>query len=123
MGEGQLARYFQHAALARFTDKTITDKAEMKRQIAEVRRTGVAYDDGEYNAEVRCSAVPVYAFTGRVQGAIGISGPIWRLSIQLLKEKSKQVRQAAAALSKEFGSIAEPEPTRTAEKTAQGKSR
>ncbi len=116
MGDGQLARYFEHAALERFTDKTITEKGELMRQIVEVRRTGVAYDDGEYNAEVRCAAVPVYAFTGRVQGAIGISGPIWRLSIQLLKEKSKLVRQAAASLSKEFGCAAEPDSQRVPEK-------
>lgn len=120
MGDDQLARFLQHAPLERFTDKTITDVAELMREIVEVRRSGVAYDDGEYNAEVRCSAVPVYGFTGQVQGAIGISGPIWRLSIQLLKEKSKLVRNAATRLSKEFGCATEPELPRAPDKSRGG---
>jgi DNA-binding IclR family transcriptional regulator len=120
MGEGQLTRFLEHAPLERFTDKTITDVAALKGEIAEVRRSGVAYDDGEFNAEVRCVAVPVYGFTGQVQGAIGVSGPIWRLSIQLLKEKSKLVRAAAALLSKEFGCATEPEPPPRAPEKSRG---
>jgi IclR family transcriptional regulator, KDG regulon repressor len=73
------------------------------REISEVRRSGVAYDDGEFDAEVRCIAVPVRGFTGQVQGAIGVSGPVWRLSIQQLKDKTRDVRNAAARLSREFG--------------------
>ena len=52
-------------------------------RIAEIRRSAIAIDDGEYNAEVRCIAVPVYNFTGDVIGALGISGPIWRMSDQV----------------------------------------
>ena len=123
MGDGQLAKFFAQAALERCTDKTITDAGELMAEIVEVRRSGVAYDDGEFNAEVRCAAVPVTSFTGQVQGAIGISGPIWRLSIQQLKEKSKLVRQAAASLSKEFGCTAEPDLPRPPERSRGGQAK
>src|SRR6266704_2154685 len=49
-------------------------------EIAEVRRSAIAIDDGEFNPEVRCVAVPVYNFTGDVVGALGISGPVWRMT-------------------------------------------
>jgi IclR family KDG regulon transcriptional repressor len=68
-----------------------------------VRRKGIAFDDGEFDPEARCVAVPVKDFTGRVAGAIGMSGPMWRLSLQALQEKSKYVREAAVALSAELG--------------------
>jgi DNA-binding IclR family transcriptional regulator len=42
-------------------------------------------------------------FTGQVIGAIGISGPIWRLSIQTLQSRARTVRAAADRLSAEFG--------------------
>lgn len=103
MADDQIVKFLGRGLLERFTEKTVIDVAELMREIVEVRRSGVAYDDGEFNAEVRCVAVPVYGFTGQVQGAIGVSGPVWRLSIQLLKEKSKAVRNAAARLSREFG--------------------
>jgi hypothetical protein len=38
-----------------------------------------------------------------VIGAIGISGPIWRLSIQMLQGKAATVQAAAKRLSAEFG--------------------
>jgi hypothetical protein len=38
-----------------------------------------------------------------VIGAIGISGPIWRLSIQALQSRARIVQSAAGRLSSEFG--------------------
>ena len=66
----------------------------------------IAFDDGEFDAEVRCVAVPVRDFTGQVIGAIGISGPIWRLSLQALQSRAKLVQAAADRLSAEFGAAA-----------------
>jgi DNA-binding IclR family transcriptional regulator len=52
---------------------------------------------------VRCIAVPVLDFTGQIIGALGISGPIWRLSNQILQGHARIVRTAANRLSVEFG--------------------
>ena len=99
----QLQRYFDKNELARFTPKTIVERDTLITELEHVHRNGIAFDDGEFDAEVRCVAVPVYDFLGRVAGAIGISGPMWRLSLQSLHEKSKLVRQSAAAFSAELG--------------------
>jgi IclR family KDG regulon transcriptional repressor len=72
-------------------------------EITEIRRTGIAFDDGEFNPEVRCVAVPVTDFTGVVIGALGISGPIWRLSNQALHNSAQTVQKTASRLSVEFG--------------------
>jgi IclR family KDG regulon transcriptional repressor len=48
-------------------------------------------------------AVPVQDFTGQTVGALGISGPIWRLSIQALQSRAKIVQAAADRLSAGFG--------------------
>lgn len=101
--DDQLENFLQHAELKPSTPKSITDKAALRREIAEVRRSGIAYDDGEFNAEVRCTAAPVRDFTGQVTGALGISGPIWRLSIQALQARAKIVQAAANRLSAKFG--------------------
>ena len=85
------------------SDLSITEISILRRDIDEVRRAGMAFDDGEFDAEVRCVALPVRDFTGRIIGAIGISGPVWRLTIQALQSRAKLVEQAAARLSAEFG--------------------
>lgn len=103
LSPSQLERYLETCELRQFTAKTIVEREALLREIEEVRRKGLAFDDGEFDAEARCVAVPVRDFTGRVAGAIGMSGPMWRLSLQALQEKSKFVRDAAVALSAELG--------------------
>ena len=99
----QLKRFLERVELKPSTTKSITEPAVLLREIAEVRRSAIAVDDGEFNAEVRCIAVPVYNFTGDVIGALGISGPIWRMSDPVLKSRAKLVQAAAQRLSAEFG--------------------
>jgi len=99
----QLKRFLERVELKPSTAKSITEPAVLLREIAEIRRSASAIDDGEFNAEVRCIAVPVYNFTGDVIGALGISGPIWRMSDPVLKSRAKLVQAAAQRLSAEFG--------------------
>jgi DNA-binding IclR family transcriptional regulator len=99
----QLKRFLDRVEMKPSTDKSITDVAVLLREIAEIKRTGIAFDDGEFNPEVRCVAVPVTDFTGQVIGALGISGPIWRLSNQALHNSASIVEATARRLSQEFG--------------------
>jgi DNA-binding IclR family transcriptional regulator len=99
----QLKRFLERVELKPSTKKSITDPTMLLREIAEVRRSAVAIDDGEYNAEVRCVAVPVFNFTGDVIGALGISGPVWRMTDEVLQTRARQVQAAANRLSAEFG--------------------
>jgi IclR family KDG regulon transcriptional repressor len=106
----QFTRYLQRAELKAYTPKSITSVEQLAREIAEVRRAGLALDDGEFDSELRCAALPVRDFSGRVIGAIGISGPVWRLSIEALQKRARLVRPAADRLSGEFGYAGEPKP-------------
>jgi IclR family transcriptional regulator, KDG regulon repressor len=99
----QLDRILGRLDMKAQTPKSITDPAVLRRDIEEIRRSGVAFDDGEFDPEVRCVAVPVRDFSGQVIGALGISGPVWRMSIQALQGRAKAVQAAAERLSAEFG--------------------
>src|SRR5258708_5345632 len=106
----QLKRFLERVELKPSTKKSITEPAALLREIAEIRRSAIAFDDGEFNPEVRCVAVPVYNFTGDVVGALGISGPIWRMSYQMLQSRAKAVKAAANRLSSEFGASSFAKP-------------
>jgi DNA-binding IclR family transcriptional regulator len=99
----QLERFIQGQELRSYTPKTITDPDLLRQDIEEVARTGVAFDDGEFSPEVRCVAVAVHDFTAQIVGALGISGPVWRLSIQVLQTKTELVKEAARRLSRDLG--------------------
>jgi DNA-binding IclR family transcriptional regulator len=99
----QLKRFVERTEMKPSTKKSITSIPVLLREIAEIKHSGIAFDDGEFNPEVRCIAVPVMDFTGQIIGALGISGPIWRLSTQALQGHAKTMRAAANRLSAEFG--------------------
>jgi len=99
----QLDRYLERVELKALTPKTITNAQRLRRELQDVSRTGIAIDDGEFDNEMRCAAMPVHDFSGQVVGAIGISGPVWRLSIQTLQTKARNLTDAASRLSEAFG--------------------
>jgi DNA-binding IclR family transcriptional regulator len=99
----QFDRYLERVELRALTPQTITEPRRLRREIEDSRKDGIAFDDGEFDSEVRCVAMPVRDFTGQVIGAIGISAPVWRLSIQALKSRARGVKEAADRLSAAFG--------------------
>jgi IclR family KDG regulon transcriptional repressor len=99
----QLDRYIKRTDLKVMTPKSIANPKTLLQEIENVRRSGMAFDDGEFDPEIRCVAVPVKDFTGQVVGALGISSPIWRVSMQALQTRGKIVQSAADRLSTEFG--------------------
>ncbi len=103
LSDEQLAVFLENHDFEAFTAKTITDPDRFIREIEQIRKDGIAYDDTEFNEEARCLAAPVYDFTGTVIGSIGISGPIWRIGPDDLPMLSKSVRKAAAELSARLG--------------------
>ena len=110
----QFELYLARAELKPQTPKSIVSAEHLRREIAEVRRAGIAFDDGEFDQELRCVALPVRDFSGEINGAIGISGPVWRLSIEALQKRARRVAAAADRLSGEFG-YAGGTPVRAAE--------
>jgi DNA-binding IclR family transcriptional regulator len=101
--EREFEQFLERAGMVPHTAKSIIDRDRLRLEIEDVRRRGIAYDDGEFDEEVRCVAAPIRGFSGEVVAAVGISGPIWRLSINALQDKGKSTRQAAESLSAEFG--------------------
>lgn len=110
LSDEQFERFLARAELKAYTPNSIATPDALRREVAEVRRAGMAIDNGEFDPELRCVALPVRDFSGAVIGAIGISGPVWRLSIEALRARTRAARAAADRLSGEFGFAGEGEP-------------
>src|SRR5512139_3042718 len=85
--------------LERFTPRTIKSKRALQEHLAEVRRSGYAVDDEEFDPGVRCIAVPVFDFRGKAIGAMGISGPATRITPERLTQLAGVVVEIGKALS------------------------
>lgn len=97
--EHYLATVAPHVATAR----SITDPDALRKEIMRVREVGLGFDDAEFDSEVRCLAAPVRDFGGRVIGAVGMSGPIWRITLQRMNELSGLIKSTADEMSRELG--------------------
>ncbi|KAA0021653.1 IclR family transcriptional regulator [Antrihabitans cavernicola] len=67
------ARILDRSGFQHYTDNTLTSRTAYDARLAETRRTGWAYDDGEYEDISNCIAAPVYDYAGDVAGAISIT--------------------------------------------------
>jgi IclR family KDG regulon transcriptional repressor len=90
--------------LPRFTPWTITDPDRLEEALEEVRQRGYAIDDRENQPEIRCVAAPVRDGLGHVVGAIGISGPIARVTTDAVPDLAAIVLDEAGRLSRALGS-------------------
>jgi DNA-binding IclR family transcriptional regulator len=86
-----------------FTKKTITDPATLAAELATVRQQGYAIDDEEYDEGLRCIGSPIMDHTGQVVAALGIGGPVTRVTPERVPELAKLVRMAAKGLSRRLG--------------------
>ena len=89
--------------LLRYTLRTITDLKVLEHHLDMVRTQGYAIDDEEYQLGVRCIAVPVFDFRDKCVGAIGVSGPSSRLTLESLAKSAQVVVEIGKTLNARLG--------------------
>jgi DNA-binding IclR family transcriptional regulator len=89
--------------LTAITPSTITDREQLKTELAVTRKRGYALSCGERSPGASAVAAPIRNGSGHTIAAIGVLGPSQRLTRRVLKELGHQVRQVAEKISAEFG--------------------
>ena len=89
--------------LAARTPQTITDPLALKKVLEGVRARGCAIEDEESELGMRCIAAPLRNDAGEVVAAIGLAGPVSRLSKKALTTFVPHVIETAAAISARLG--------------------
>ena len=91
--------------LKRFTPKTITTPAKLKRRLAEVRQLGYAVVDAEYKEELCAIAVPIRDHTGKVVASLMTAIPSDRSNKdrKLVDSLIQVLKNEAAIISKRIG--------------------
>ena len=104
MSEEDLELYLPTKELKPLTPNTITDRDLLKKQLRQVVESGYAIDDEELDIGVRCVSAPIRDYTRRIIGAVSISGPSMRLSMERIdKELIPLVKRAAEEISTKLG--------------------
>jgi IclR family acetate operon transcriptional repressor len=110
--EGDRKEMFERLTLAAVTPATVTDRAELERQLAEARRQGYSTSRGEQAEGVAAISAPVFAANGRILAALSILGPCSRMPESATAKFSRMVISSADEISRTLGYERGPKPRR-----------
>ncbi|MBI4771477.1 MAG: glycosyltransferase, partial [Chloroflexi bacterium] len=91
------------AGLPRLTERTLTDPADLRAELATIRRRGYATADGEFEEGMNAVSAPLRDQRGEVIAAVTVSGPVYRLPRARLTQLARSVMAAAEELSRRLG--------------------
>jgi DNA-binding IclR family transcriptional regulator len=86
--------------LPKLTTNTRTDRAWVKKELAEVRTRGYATCIGEIDEGLAAVAVPIVLADGAVLHALGMTGPLQRIMNEHLPGRIAALNETAAALAR-----------------------
>jgi IclR family transcriptional regulator, KDG regulon repressor len=89
--------------LAPRTAKTVSDPKKLRKTLADVRRDGYSFEDEQCELGMRSIAAPIYDAEGHVVSAVGIAGPVVRLSDDVLEKFAPLIVQTADVISARLG--------------------
>ena len=99
MSEERLTNVIKNLGLTAYTDNTIVDENQLKKEIEIVRREGVAFDEEEYLRGVMSVGAPLETREGDLIASIGIVCPTLRVNSQKLRQLATMVKRTAIELS------------------------
>lgn len=101
--ESEATEILNNLELKAFTNKTITDKEEIMKQLQQIRKQGFSIDNEEIEIGLQCIAAPIFDHSGKVIGSISTSIPKARLTEQKLEEAIDCIRKSSIKISNELG--------------------
>lgn len=89
--------------IVRHTPATVTSLPLLKDELRKVMRVGYAVNNGEWRAGVGGLAVTIFNLLDQPVAAVGISGPLERLTAKTMREFAPEVVECARDISRQLG--------------------
>jgi DNA-binding IclR family transcriptional regulator len=103
LSQAEVDALFPDKELKSFTSNTITDITTLANELATVRKNGYGIEDQEEEMGVRCVGAPIFNASGRIIGAVSVTGIISELPLTLIQSVAIKVKKTADAISRKLG--------------------
>jgi DNA-binding IclR family transcriptional regulator len=103
-GPDECMDYAKRTGLPKFTANTLTDHANLLKQIQDARRQGYAFDDEEAQAGISCVGAGIYDESGNLVAGLSVSAPSERFD----KAWAIEVKQMTERISRALGNYSAP---------------
>ncbi len=101
--EEQIDTLVNHVGLAKYTEKTLTTKEALLKELEEVKAKGYAYDNEECEIGTRCISFPIYDYSDKVIAGFSVTGPSIRLNDEFFDQWIPTLHALSLKLSHLFG--------------------
>lgn len=91
--------------LIAYTPLTVVDGDALRKELEEIRASGISLNPGEYRGEIVGVAAPIRDRSGQVIAAVSVSGPAYRFPIEKAAEVAPELKQAALLISQKLGYV------------------
>lgn len=96
-------KLWQTEQIEQFSPNTITDLAQMHRELELSRQRGYAMDNEEHEPGVRCIAVAIQNWAGEPVAAVSISAPVTRMDDAMIQRMLPPLQSTAREISRMLG--------------------
>ncbi len=101
--EDKLDGILSRQGMQRFTALTHTLPETLKRDLSQARERGFAIDDQERAEGMRCVAAPIFNAHAEPVAGLSVSGPAFRMALEIAAELGALVRAAADRVTEATG--------------------
>ncbi len=101
--EPELDAFLRKYVPRAYTRHTITRRADLKAELAQVRKRGFAIDEQELEEGVKCIGAGIRNYSGRVVAGLSIAGPVLRLNQKGVSKLVQLVVRTASEVSTSLG--------------------
>jgi len=91
--------------LEKYTESTITDINDLKKELALIRERGYGLDNKEHEIEIRCVAAPLYGRKKGIVAAISVTAPEIYMPDERLPTLIGDIKKIAAEISELLGYV------------------
>jgi len=101
----EIEQYVEQKGLKNYTDSTITNLSDLKKELEEIRNNGYAIDNKEHEEEIVCVAAPIFENKEGVIAALSVAAPASRKSVKDMEHLAPLVVDHANSISSSLGWI------------------
>ncbi len=102
---------FLGTKLHRYTPASVTRPAALEAELERVREQGWAATTEEFELGLNAVAAPICGATGEVVGAVGVSGPSYRLTVESFPAVATRLIAGAAEIGARLGYFGQGPPS------------
>ena len=103
--ESEANQLIDNIEFPRFTDYTLTTREALLNELEIIKKDAYSYDNQEHEMGIRCVGAPIFEHNGRPQYALSVTGPLDRMSDEILQHHIPLLKETVKKISRSLGYI------------------